>query len=76
LVNVETIQGRRTTGPNRARFCGCGSKMSPVTTQAREINPDWQAPEVREEIHPKLADEAKAAPFLASRSEALTPTIC
>jgi len=34
---------------------------------------DMEAPEVREEIHPRLADEAKTAQFLASKGEALTP---
>jgi integrase len=34
---------------------------------------DMGAPEVREEIHPRLADEAKTAQFLASKGEALTP---
>jgi integrase len=42
--------------------------------QAREIHIDWEAPEIREEIHPKLADEAKTAQFLASKGETLTPT--
>jgi hypothetical protein len=32
-----------------------------------------EAPEIREEIHPRLADEAKAAQFLASKGEVLTP---
>jgi len=31
-------------------------------------------PEVREEVHPRLADEAKTAQFLASKGEVLTPT--
>jgi integrase len=39
--------------------------------ETREI--DIEAPEVREEIHPKLADEAKTAQFLASKGEVLTP---
>ena len=39
--------------------------------ETREI--DLEAPEVREEIHPKLADEAKTAQFLASKGEVLTP---
>jgi integrase len=39
--------------------------------ETREI--DFEAPEVREEIHPKLADEAKTAQFLASKGEVLTP---
>jgi integrase len=39
--------------------------------EAHEI--DMEAPEVREEIHPKLADEAKTAQFLASKGEVLTP---
>jgi len=34
---------------------------------------DREAPGVREEIHPRLADEAKTAQFLASKGEALTP---
>jgi integrase len=34
---------------------------------------DMEAPEIREEIHPKLADEAKTAQFLASKGEVLTP---
>jgi hypothetical protein len=34
---------------------------------------DTEAPEVREEIHPVLADEAKTAQFLASKGEVLTP---
>jgi Tripartite tricarboxylate transporter family receptor len=34
---------------------------------------DMEAPEVREDIHPKLADEAKTAQFLASKGEVLTP---
>jgi integrase len=34
---------------------------------------DMEAPEVRQEIHPRLADEAKTAQFLASKGEALTP---
>jgi integrase len=34
---------------------------------------DMKAPEVREEIHPRLADEAKTAQFLVSKGEALTP---
>jgi hypothetical protein len=34
---------------------------------------DMGAPAVREEIHPRLADEAKTAQFLASKGEALTP---
>jgi hypothetical protein len=33
---------------------------------------DMEAREVREEIHPKLADEAKTAQFLASKGEVLT----
>jgi integrase len=35
---------------------------------------DMEAPEVRTEIHPRLADEAKTAQFLASKGEVLTPT--
>jgi integrase len=35
---------------------------------------DLEAPEVRAEIHPKLADEAKTAQFLASKGEVLTPS--
>jgi integrase len=35
---------------------------------------DFEAPAVREEIHPVLADEAKTAQFLASKGEVLTPT--
>jgi len=34
----------------------------------------FEAPEVREQIHPLLADEAKTAQFLASKGEAMTPT--
>jgi hypothetical protein len=34
---------------------------------------DLDAPEVREEVHPRLADEAKTAQFLASKGEVLTP---
>src|SRR5215813_5888158 len=34
---------------------------------------DQEAPEVRKEIHPKLADEAKTAQFLAGKGEVLTP---
>src|SRR5258708_2342241 len=34
---------------------------------------DMEAPEVRTEIHPRLADEAKTAQFLASKGEVLTP---
>jgi integrase len=34
---------------------------------------DMKAPEVREEIYPRLADEAKTAQFLVSKGEALTP---
>jgi integrase len=34
---------------------------------------DFEAPDVREEIHPKLADEATTAQFLASKGEVLTP---
>jgi hypothetical protein len=34
---------------------------------------DMEALEVREEIHPKLADEAKTAQFLASKGEVLSP---
>ena len=34
---------------------------------------DMEAPEVREEIHPKLADEAETAQFLATKGEVLTP---
>jgi hypothetical protein len=40
--------------------------------ETREI--DFEAPEVRQEIHPKLADEAETAQFLASKGEVLTPT--
>jgi len=40
--------------------------------ETREI--DFEAPEVREQIHPLLADEAKTAQFLASKGEAMTPT--
>jgi hypothetical protein len=32
-----------------------------------------EAPEVRAEIHPRLADEAKTARFLANKGEVLTP---
>jgi integrase len=42
-----------------------------VDDETREI--DMEAPQVREEIHPKLADEAKTAQFLASKGEVLTP---
>jgi hypothetical protein len=34
---------------------------------------DMEAPEVRAEIHPRLADEAKTARFLANKGEVLTP---
>jgi integrase len=34
---------------------------------------DMRAPEAREEIHPRLADEAKTAQFLACKGEVLTP---
>jgi integrase len=40
----------------------------PETTEV-----DFEAPEVREEIHPKLADEAKTGQFLATKGEVLTP---
>jgi hypothetical protein len=37
---------------------------------------DFEAPEVREQLHPLLADEAKTAQFLASKGEALSRPQC
>jgi integrase len=57
-----------------------------IGSEVMGATPEWDAhdpfvdqsqrgkePEVREDVHPMLADEAKTAQFLASKGEALTP---
>jgi hypothetical protein len=64
-------------GPSRSRsvpVLDAGLRclsLSSAPSETLEI--DMGAPAVREEIHPRLADEAKTAQFLASKGEALTP---
>ena len=43
--------------------------LTPIDDDTESI--DWD--EVHEELHPRLADEAKTAQFLASKGEVLTP---